>query len=434
MATHQYIGARYVPYYYENSLDPTSTEWEPNVNYEALTVVTLPNQHSYISKKAVPDSIGSPALNAEYWLDTGSDNAYIQALQDQIDAITADLADFQGNIILVTDSYGGLYPVPGTTFPDHMRNFAGWDSTKLQTVIVSGGGFIRDTGNGTFLSNLTSYVAGLTDEDKNAVKIVLVAAGRNDWTETESDILNAIGAFTAYCKTEFKNNIDIKLAFLANGTNSGNGTRVQQLNVYNAFKNCAKVGAHYIAGSEAILKNSDCMANDFVHPSELGRQYIAMYLLQGLFQGSCCVNYPPKTVNFTLVSQCSGALSAASIKESVYNGMTRITCEPIGQLDMDYGFFTISADNPAGKVIGSIGSGYVQYPYEDVYLPQDQCVYQYYNADQSINPAIMSDLAFKLRINSDGEIRVFAYGKTGHALARIIFLGNSDVTLPSVYC
>ena len=93
MALHQYIGARYVPYYYENSLNPASTEWEPNVHYEALTVVTLPNNHSYISKKDVPDTVGTPAANADYWLDTGSDNAYIQALSDRVDALAADFAD-----------------------------------------------------------------------------------------------------------------------------------------------------------------------------------------------------------------------------------------------------------------------------------------------------------------------------------------------------
>ena len=85
MALHQYIGARYVPIFYQNSLDPTSTEWEPNVSYEPLVIVTLPNLHSYVSKKYVPDSIGSPALNAEYWYDQGYANAYIQAIQDQID-------------------------------------------------------------------------------------------------------------------------------------------------------------------------------------------------------------------------------------------------------------------------------------------------------------------------------------------------------------
>lgn len=81
----QYIGARYVPIFYVNSVDPTSSEWENNVTYEPMTWVSLPNGHMYISKKEVPTSIGSPVSNPEYWLEAGQYNAYIQLLQDQID-------------------------------------------------------------------------------------------------------------------------------------------------------------------------------------------------------------------------------------------------------------------------------------------------------------------------------------------------------------
>ena len=81
----QYIGARYVPIFYQNSQDPTSSLWENNVTYEAMTWVSLANGHMYISKKQVPANIGSPADNGEYWLEAGQYNAYIQQLQDQID-------------------------------------------------------------------------------------------------------------------------------------------------------------------------------------------------------------------------------------------------------------------------------------------------------------------------------------------------------------
>ena len=81
----QYIGARYVPIFYKNSQDPTSTLWEINVTYEPMTWVSLANGHMYISKKEVPANIGSPADNGEYWLEAGQYNAYIQQLQDQID-------------------------------------------------------------------------------------------------------------------------------------------------------------------------------------------------------------------------------------------------------------------------------------------------------------------------------------------------------------
>lgn len=83
----QYIGARYVPIFYENSQDG-STLWEMNVKYEPLTYVTDTNNHLYISKKTVPDYITNPALNLDYWLDVTTFNGDVQQLQDEIDALT----------------------------------------------------------------------------------------------------------------------------------------------------------------------------------------------------------------------------------------------------------------------------------------------------------------------------------------------------------
>ena len=83
MAVRQYIGARYVTKIYENSLDPSSAEWEAGVAYEPLTMVTY-NNSSYLSKKTVPASIGNPAANATYWIVTGAYNGQILALENKI--------------------------------------------------------------------------------------------------------------------------------------------------------------------------------------------------------------------------------------------------------------------------------------------------------------------------------------------------------------
>ena len=88
--TRQYIGARYVPKFYINSVDG-SAAWESNVVYEPLTYVTLANGHMYISKKQVPATIGTPASNADYWLDVGSYNGFIDNLQQQINALVTDV-------------------------------------------------------------------------------------------------------------------------------------------------------------------------------------------------------------------------------------------------------------------------------------------------------------------------------------------------------
>ena len=89
----QYIGARYVTKIYENSLDPSSAEWESGVTYEPLTLVTY-NNGSYLSKKEVPGSIGNPAANPTFWVQTGFYNGQITNLQNQIDIINANLSNY----------------------------------------------------------------------------------------------------------------------------------------------------------------------------------------------------------------------------------------------------------------------------------------------------------------------------------------------------
>ena len=82
----QYIGARYVIKVYENSTNPSSAEWQPNVNYEPLTLVTF-NMGSYLSKTDVPASIGNPADNGEYWTQTGFYNGQIGYLEHEVERL-----------------------------------------------------------------------------------------------------------------------------------------------------------------------------------------------------------------------------------------------------------------------------------------------------------------------------------------------------------
>lgn len=103
MATRQYIGARYVPKFYQNSVDG-STQWESNVVYEPLTYVTLQNGHMYISKKEVPATVGTPASNIDYWLDVGNYDGFIEQLQDEIDVINGTLTSLESNKQNKTDN------------------------------------------------------------------------------------------------------------------------------------------------------------------------------------------------------------------------------------------------------------------------------------------------------------------------------------------
>lgn len=92
----QYIGARYVPKFYSNSLG--SPEWESGVAYEALTIVTY-NGNSYTSKIPVPSSVGNPSSNPNYWASTGIYNQQVEQLRQEVEAVSDEVETKQDDII-----------------------------------------------------------------------------------------------------------------------------------------------------------------------------------------------------------------------------------------------------------------------------------------------------------------------------------------------
>lgn len=99
MGTRQYIGARYVPMFFENSATGDST-WAANTRYEPLTNVTW-NGCTYTSKIVVPPAVGNPAENPHYWVLTSSSSERLENLEQAV----AGLEDTVGDI---GDSVDGI--------------------------------------------------------------------------------------------------------------------------------------------------------------------------------------------------------------------------------------------------------------------------------------------------------------------------------------
>lgn len=296
MALHQYIGARYVPYYYENSLDPTSTEWEPNVEYEALTVVTLPNQHSYISKKTVPDTVGSPALNADYWLDTGSDNAYIQNLQDQIDAIVDELTLAKTSaknpkMLLFADSYG-MTPNASTHWTDEIIALYP-DSQQSSTPAI---GFVTETALDPtlcFIEKLKDFYNNMTADERLEISDIVVCGGWNDARQlhmgykTETDLVNAINAFIAFADTNFPNAI-VHIGFIAWGSsdNTNEPMPISYLNSACAcYENTRKSNARVLNGVGSVMRNTALLDSTYFHPNTTGGEVLGKAILRAMYGG-----------------------------------------------------------------------------------------------------------------------------------------------------
>ena len=84
MAVRQYIGARYVPKFYEGS---NGSQWDSGVQYEPLTIVQYLT-NTYCSKKTVPSTVGAPNLNPDYWANIG----LWGNIQGEVDQLQLDVA------------------------------------------------------------------------------------------------------------------------------------------------------------------------------------------------------------------------------------------------------------------------------------------------------------------------------------------------------
>ena len=371
MSVRQYIGARYVTKVYENTLDPSSAEWQASVNYEPLTMVTY-NNGSYLSKKQVPASVGNPADNPTYWVQTGFYNGQILTLQNEVDDLQAQIDDInEKNWIIISDSYGTSYPDPDSnpTFFDYMRSYSGMDSDHLRGFGYSGSGFVHNNGQGTFLSRFTTSSASITDKEK--VNTILVAAGRNDWDATSADIITAMQAFVTYCRTNYPN-AKLLLAFIANGTNdAAYGTRNQQIAVYNEFRYATLWGFDgYLAGSECILKNTNYMAADGMHPSDNGKKALAFYLLQGLNTGYINVSYRLENGTITGVSGVSFTNGCQTIESFIENNIAyHQGYLELGAINFTYNTLVLNTTGIIEMKIGTISDRYLANPSKHVYLP-----------------------------------------------------------------
>ena len=84
----QYIGARYVPKFWDNGSG--STEWTPNIPYGSMVVVTYMN-NSYTSKVPVPATQVTPNIDTEHCL-------YKEYAERLIESGYGDVSEYKAKI------------------------------------------------------------------------------------------------------------------------------------------------------------------------------------------------------------------------------------------------------------------------------------------------------------------------------------------------
>lgn len=105
MAVRQYIGARYVPKFFEG--EGGSSDWVSGIPYEPLTIVTYLGT-SFTSKKAVPVTAGAPNENPDYWVVTGNYNAQVEEYRQMVEEYHQEVEGFDGRITAVEGEVTGL--------------------------------------------------------------------------------------------------------------------------------------------------------------------------------------------------------------------------------------------------------------------------------------------------------------------------------------
>lgn len=176
MATRQYVGARYVPKFFDDGTGDNS--WKPNIPYEALTIVTRLNS-TYTSKIPVPASVGAPEENPHYWVLTASYNAQfeeyrqlVERYMTEVQGVVDDVEEIDGRVNSLEDDYYvnvvklGADPTGAT------------DSTQaIQTAMNTGkvvifpkGTYICNSANIPSNRTLIGYEAELVTEGNNILK------------------------------------------------------------------------------------------------------------------------------------------------------------------------------------------------------------------------------------------------------------------------
>lgn len=279
MSILQYIGARYVPKFYEN---PNNTnEWKSGVAYEPLTIVTY-NDDSYTSKITVPANIGNPASNPTYWIKTGNYNAAITAIEEEISDIEAEISGlrelaFGHKVLFISDSYGNQ----AEGFIEKMAEHLGLvNHTTYEKNCIGGGGFVVTNTSKKFITLLTNYNGTIPRDEFTDI---IVAGGVNDANPdnpaTQSDISTAIHQFINYAKVNYPNaKVFVGMIGRINGLNlHANYMFKLNYDVLMAYKICGHFGGRYLNGVEDGLYNYYTMfMDDGVHPNDTGATWLAI--------------------------------------------------------------------------------------------------------------------------------------------------------------
>lgn len=323
----QYVGARYVPKFFENP--DGSWDWEKGFQYEPLTIVRY-GENSYTSKKLVPDTVGSPNLYPEYWANTGNYNGFTNSLQEQVNRLQSELSDAQKNItslqndnitnkanitqlqekvsnvnkrrfILISDSFGeGLInaSTPGKGF---IQKFSEAYPGQVYYDLTPRGarGFKAAY---PYIQLYNTIVDSI--DDPNSITDIFITGGTN---ENTNGLSSAIVQFISNAKRRTPNAI---ISISVMGT-----TVMKNSTVYAQYLDgCTIGGVNFIPALGQLMYNPDFIS-DGTHLTQQGYDFYYPYIVRAILTGNTSFRFnyvktrpegsdsPFGSINFTITDR-----------------------------------------------------------------------------------------------------------------------------------
>lgn len=347
----QYIGARYVPKFYDYD---GSSDWRSGTAYDALTIVTR-NGNSYTSKKPVPSTVGAPEDNPEYWASTGIYNEQVEAYRQETSEVASGLTSLSETVsglttnvntlradtnllmasnrrfIFVADSYG-MRVTP--SYIDLIKTYMGLDNSSCYNLAYSGGGFARP--NNKFITVLQNASSNISNH--STITDIVVGGGFNDAnyirneTITPNDVITEMSNFASYCKTEYPN-ARLWLHFdaycndvLANDATIGT---YGEINLYigraeRLYASGGRFGYRYMNNVKYTLHDTTLLDSTYFHPNETGNVMLASNIMSYLLGGDCSVSNG-RVVTFTPKTGLTVASGTLICVQEIHDGVATLS-------------------------------------------------------------------------------------------------------------
>lgn len=293
MSTRQYIGARYVPKFFDDGKG--SSEWVSGLAYEPLTVVThLGN--SFTSKKPVP--VGVDILDTEYWCVTGNYNEQVESYRQEVSNLRTYVNSKRNKkrvIICVYDSLGDGY----NSATDVRHGWFYWLKQLHPEFTVIGAnypgaglpGFTSGINNKSFFVSLSEGVTLPDNIDATDVTDIWVAGGTNDfWNGDETLFDTNLKEFMDYAKATYPY-ASVKLAVFCSPNYALAPNQTKWKGGIEAFySRIKKYGGEFIANTSRMLcDNSKFGVQESgldVHLTNDGYEFYSPYLINAFLSGS----------------------------------------------------------------------------------------------------------------------------------------------------